>query len=506
MPRIARPPEATPDQTTPLAAAPCATPRRAVPSTTTAPATTAYATTTGETVGCGTVSDASRATAPAPARRRLRTAATVTGGSLLAAVTLMAAATLLPGSPDPAPPPPYSAARGTISYGTASGLGSSGATPDVSASIAGLQRRLHRLPKDYVAWAELGSAYVQRSRQTADPSYYVKAEQATARSLKLSPGNFAGLTAEAALAAGRHDFARAVRLSRDAIAANPYGPIAYGVAADAYTQLGQYGPASEAIGEMIDLAPGVSSFTRASYDAELRGDQTAARRLLDYALRDAFTPADIAYCRYYLGELALHAGDGKRAASMYAAALKADPSFVPALAGKARAAALDGRLREAATGYEAVVERLPLSQYLIEYGEVLQRMGGDPSTQWKVLAAQRDLMRANGVRDDLTWAEFEADHGSPARAVQLATAEYARNPNVVAADALAWALYRDGKPRQALPYARKATATGWRNALLVHHRAEIERALGVDTSESSALVRTYNPRFEPRLPALQRFS
>jgi tetratricopeptide (TPR) repeat protein len=418
-------------------------------------------------------------------------------------VALTAGAALIPGSSE-IPPAPTSLG----SYGAASGADSFGIAPagDLTKAIEALQNRLHRLPKDHVAWAELGSAYVQRSRQTADPSYYLKAEQAISRSLALSPGNAPALTGQAALAAGRHDFAEAVRLARQAIAANPYGPIAYGVLADAHTQLGDYDEASKAVDTMMSLAPGVSSFTRASYDAELRGDTKTAKRMLEYALRDAYAPGDIAYCRYYLGELALHSGRLGEARSAYELALKADPAFIPALAGRARTAALDGRLAEAATNYEAVVQRLPLPQYLVEYGEVLQRLGRDPSAQWTLLNAQRDLMRAAGVRDELTWAEFEADHGSSANAVQHARAEYARNANVVAADALAWALYRDGKPKEALGYAKKATKTGWRNALFVHHRAVIERALGLDAATSSALVKKYNPRFDPKLPALQRFS
>ncbi|MGW5686890.1 hypothetical protein, partial [Nonomuraea sp. NPDC003754] len=58
-------------------------------------------------------------------------------------------------------------------------------------------------------------------------------------------------------------------------------------------------------------------------------------------------------------------------------------------------------------------------------------------------------MDAAAVRDDLTWAEFEADHGSPAKAVAHARAEYARHPNLTAADALAWALHRAGRDREA---------------------------------------------------------
>ena len=46
------------------------------------------------------------------------------------------------------------------------------------------------------------------------------------------------------------------------------------------------------------------------------------------------------------------------------------------------------------------------------------------------------------------------------------------------------------------------------NALLRHHRAVIERALGRTGAarRSAALVKQINPRFDPELPALARFS
>ncbi|MEV0147359.1 MULTISPECIES: hypothetical protein [unclassified Nonomuraea] len=338
-----------------------------------------------------------------------------------------------------------------------------------------LQARLRRLPGDHRGWALLGLQYVDQARVTGDPSYYVKADGALATATRLAPEDDAVLTGRAALAAGRHEFSDAVRLAERATAVNPYGAAAYGVLADARTQLGDLRGARRAVDRMMALRPGVASFARASYAAELRGDQKGARSFLQYALDDAYTPGDVAYVRYYLGELALHGGDLREAADQYGRALAADPGYTPALAGQARVAALGGRLTEALSLYERVVERLPLPQYLIERGETAAKAGRP--ADWTLLRAQRGLLESAGVRDDLTWAEFEADHGDPARAVRHARAEYARNPNLVAADALAWALFRAGDARAALPYAVKATSTGWRNPLLHYHRARVEQAL-----------------------------
>jgi tetratricopeptide (TPR) repeat protein len=443
------------------------------------------------------VEDAAAVRDQVAGRSRSRSAGLLVAGGLVVGLLFTGIAALIPSE---RPAPPVAAAVG-LREAPVSAF-------SVSQAIAGLQNRLKRLPGDYEGWAQLGADYVQQARITADPSYYPKAEQALARAAALAPGDFAGLTGQASLAAGRHEFAQAVLLARQAIAANPYGPIAYGILADASTQLGRYPDASRAVDAMMGLRPGVSSFTRASYDAELRGDVKRAGSYLEYALRDAYAPDDIAYCRYYLGELALRSGDLDGAQRLYEAALKADPGFVPAMAGRARATALAGHLGEAASAYQAVVNRLPLSQYVVEYGEVLGRLGRNPADQWVLIGAQRALMAANGVRDDLTWAEFQADHGSAAQAVKSARAEYARNPNLAAADALAWALHKAGRSGEALPYAKKATSTGWHNALLYHHRAIIEKSLGLNAAarRSAALVKSYNPRFDPKLPALARFS
>ncbi|MFC7383396.1 tetratricopeptide repeat protein [Sphaerisporangium rhizosphaerae] len=430
-------------------------------------------------------------------RGGLRAAALTGAGALAVALAVTAAATLLP-------PSPASPAAAAAPAAQAPALAAAPRSPaEAAAAVKTLTERLRRLPEDHQAWASLGVAYVEQARVTADPSSYVRAERALARATALAPGDPAVLTGRAALAAGRHDFADAARLALRAIAADPYGAAAYGVLTDARTQLGDYAGATAAVRRMMDLRPGVASFTRASYDAELRGDLHEARRMLSAALDDALAPEDVAYCRYYLGELALRAGDLARAGRMYQEALRALPGFVPALAGRARAEALGGRLGDAAAGYAAVVERLPLAQYIVEYGEVLRKLGRDPAPQWELLRAQKRLMAAGGVRDDLTWAEFEADHGSASEAVRHAKAEYGRNPNMAAADALAWALHKAGRSREALPYARKATARGWRNAVARYHRATIEHALGRGSAARPPAA-SAGPRFSPDLPALAR--
>ncbi|MFD0533250.1 tetratricopeptide repeat protein [Actinomadura luteofluorescens] len=378
-------------------------------------------------------------------------------------------------------------------------------------AIARYQRTLRGTPGDYATWAALGAAYVQQARITVDPAYYARAEGALRRSLALNAaGNHRAMIAMAALANARHEFTDAVRWGRRAERIDPASPELYGVLTDAYTQLGDYPAATAAVARMNDLGPGVAAFTRASYELETHGDDAGARRVLTQAAEDAYTPSDVAYCRYYLGELALHSGDLEEAVRQYQAARSADPTYVPAAQGIAKTQALRGDLAGAINGYRDVVGRVPQPQYIAEYIELLRAAGrtGEAAEQHRLLLAQRGLMAGNGVVDDLSASEYAASAGDAAGALRHARAEWARRRSVVVADALAWALHLSGRDRRALRHAEQATRLGWRNALFYSHRAEIHAALGDHNAarRDRATARRINPHLDLRFPAIGRAS
>ena len=100
---------------------------------------------------------------------------------------------------------------------------------------------------------------------------------------------------------------------------------------------------------------------------------------------------------------------------------------------------------------------------------------------------------------DLDTALAAADHGDRKSALRAARAEWDRRQTVHTADALAWALHVNGKDEEALPYARKATATGYRNAAFLYHRGVIEHATGdaEDARKHLAAALKLNPGFSP---------
>ncbi|MEV6117216.1 hypothetical protein AB0L59_33225 [Streptomyces sp. NPDC052109] len=375
---------------------------------------------------------------------------------------------------------------------------------DLDASISALQAHLRTQPRDSASWATLGLAYVEQARTKGDPSRYPQAEQALSRSLALAPDNDQALAGRAALAAARHDFKDALTYAEAALRQNPYSERALSSRIDALVELGRYAEASKAAETADARKPGVPVFTRYAYVRELRGDVTTARQVLEQALSGATSPGDIAYVAAQLGQLSWNQGDYKTALGYYARALAADDTYLPALEGRARAQAASGDRAAAIKGMETVVSRYPLPGPLVELGELYEARGaaGDPGRahrQYALVDAWIALARANGVNADLDTALAAADHGDRAAALRAARAEWARRHTVHTADALAWALHVSGRDAEALPYAGRATATGYRNAAFLYHRGMIELATGHRTAGRASLAAALrlNPGFSP---------
>ena len=375
-------------------------------------------------------------------------------------------------------------------------------TDRLADSISRAQDRLRKLPRDHETWAALGLAYVEQARVTADPGLYPKAEGALRRSLEVrARDNPAALAGLGALANARHDFAAARTFATDALRGNPYDADAYGVLADAHTQLGDAPAATAAVQRMLDLRPGLAAYARASYDLEQRGRLAEATDLMRRALDAAVEPADIAFCRNQLGDLAWFTGDLPGAAAEYAAGLAADPAYQPLLRGRARVAAASGNLDAALADAATVAARTPTPDTLMEYAELLRLAGrhAEADRQLTLARAAHRIFLANGGRDDLTGALLALAAGDAPAAVTLARAEWRRRPFAEVADVLGRALHAAGRDTEALPYARKAVGLGPRNATYAFHLAMVSLSLGDRATARTELVRVrdLNPHFSP---------
>jgi tetratricopeptide (TPR) repeat protein len=369
--------------------------------------------------------------------------------------------------------------------------------------ITDLQAQLTANPNDWPAYTQLGLAYLQKARETADPSYYQKAEQALNTVLAREPGDYVALGALGELALARHDFAHALELGERARSLNPRRAYAYGVIADAQIELGRYDEAVATVQQMVDLRPDLSSYSRVAYLRELHGDLEGAIEAMQWALA-AGGPAleNTLWTQVQLGHLYFNTGRLDQAEVEYRQALEREPSYVHALAGLARLAAVRGSFAEAIQLYTQVTQRMPLAEYVIALGDVYTAAGqAQPAQQQYDLAHAIDqLYRANGVNTDLELALFLAEHGDAAEAVKRARAAYAERPTVFAAEVLAWALHQVGDDAAALPYAQESVRLGSKEALRLFRAGLIHNNLG-RTAEAQALLQAaldINPHFSVR--------
>jgi tetratricopeptide (TPR) repeat protein len=340
---------------------------------------------------------------------------------------------------------------------------------DTDAQIARLQSAVRAGNLGQVG--ALAAAYLQKVRETGDAGFYSRAEGVLKRA---RPNDAYAVVQAATLAAARHDFARALSLAERARALAPESLAAFPVQVDALVELGRYDEAERVLQDFIDRKPNLAAYARVSYLRELHGDLDGAVEAMRAAIAAGGpVPENIAYVQTLLGGLELSRGRRAEARRAYAAALRAVPNYVPALAGRAR---LEGSIPL----WRRVVERLPLPEYAIGLGEAELAAGRteEGRRDLALVGAEEKLLAGAGVNTDVELAIYEADHGSKARGLELARRAWAQAPSVRSADALGWALTRAGKPRAGLRWAHRALKLGSLDPVFRYHAAVAARAVG----------------------------
>src|SRR5256885_5378959 len=147
---------------------------------------------------------------------------------------------------------------------------------DTPALVARLQATLRANPNDVPSLDSLGLAYQQRARETGDPTYYTKSDEALHRALALAPSDLLATSGLGSLALSRHRFGEALVLGRRAHAISPTTARDYGVIGDALVELGRYQAAFKTFDAMASMQPGLSSYARVSHALQLIRDVPGA--------------------------------------------------------------------------------------------------------------------------------------------------------------------------------------------------------------------------------------
>ncbi|MGH2608977.1 MAG: tetratricopeptide repeat protein, partial [Tepidiformaceae bacterium] len=222
----------------------------------------------------------------------------------------------------------------------------------------------------------LANAYLQRVRETSDPSLYAAAESALDRAAELAPDDPEVTFVRGTLALARHDFEGAFELGKRAVAADPERARYHGLLADAQLELGLYADAVESLQQMVDRRPDFASFSRVAYARELHGDTEGAIQAMEAAIEaEAPYAENIAWAYVQVGNLKFALGDLDGAEVAYQLAAERLEGYAGALAGRGRLAAARGDFETAADLYQQAFDRQPLAEYAIALGDIALRQG-----------------------------------------------------------------------------------------------------------------------------------
>jgi tetratricopeptide (TPR) repeat protein len=370
-------------------------------------------------------------------------------------------------------------------------------------SIVQMQTRIEQNDRDHDAYAQLGLLFLQRVRSSGDAADYTRADQALSAALEREPNQIDAMAGKGILALALHDFAGALVWAEQARAINPFRPDILGIMTDAHVELGHYEQAVAVLQEMVDMRPDLSSYSRMAYVRELYGDVDGAIEAMQMAAEIGW-PGDepSLWTTVQLGNLYFNRGDLINAEAAYQAALSHSPDYIYALAGWAKVWAAQGRTIEAISQYRQILARLPLPEFAIALGELLESTGDlqGAQEQYELVEVMQTLNAAAGMNVDLEMALFGSDHGADKEAaLAQANAAYAERQTIYAADVLAWALYSNGRADEASVYMEEAMRLGTRDARLFYHAGMIALAQGktADARENLQTALAINPYFSP---------
>ena len=341
------------------------------------------------------------------------------------------------------------------------------------------QKKITRDPKHFHGYNELALALTQRARETADPKFYLQADDAVKTSLALSPDNLEAQKVRAWALLGQHRFAEAHTLATALNTKVPDDLMVYGMLTDANIELGKYDDAEKSAQWMLDLRPGnIPALTRAAYLRELFGDIEGAIQLMQSAFnRMPYQETeDRAWVLTQIGHLELVRGQPATAEQALAQALELFPNYHYALGQLADVRTAQKRFKDAAALQQQRYDVAPHPENMFELAEAQARAGMTASAA-KSYAAFDAGARAEMMKDDNANRElisyFAGAGKKPADALKLAEQEIARRGDVYTREAYAWALFKNGRRADAKREIATVLAVG------VQHPRVLERAAAI---------------------------
>ncbi len=389
--------------------------------------------------------------------------------------------------------------------------------------IEALEKRVERVPSDFVAHNKLAQEYLQQMRETGDVAFLELALLTANRSLAIAPAeqNIEGLAVLAQAEYSSHNFTASRQHAEQLLRLDPGKGYTFQLLGDSLLELGEYEKARDAFGKMVEFG-GIQPMTKVAMHQRLarlsmlNGDNRRGEQHLETALSIAGSMLEppretIAWCRWQLGETAFAWGKYEKAEEYYRQSLAGFPGYYRSVASLGRVLAAKGDLEGSIREYEKVTAVMPDPKYIAALGDVYAAAGrtDDAARQFEIADRIGKLSNAKTGLYNRELALFYADHGIDREtAYQMAANEYSRRRDIYGADALAWTALKAGKIEEARSAIREAMKLGTQDPRIYYHAGMIAAAAGEGAEAKSMLTRalSISPAFDPMQAATARLT
>lgn len=346
---------------------------------------------------------------------------------------------------------------------------------------------------------ELASLYLKRAVAEGSPEDYAAAEAMAAKSLAINPRGNAATLIPAKLANARHEFLKAIEITKADLAVRQ-SATAYGVLATAYLALGDLVEASRAADAAVRMQAGTGTYLMRALVLEKAGRDAEAAWDFEHAVavEEAGDADEAARLRALWGRSLIRANRPADAARVLAEALRIAPEHPLALAQRGELLLRTGKLPEARAAFEKAFALSRQVRYLIDLARA-QELSGDATAATETRNTVEKLVRAdlaasNSTGHRLELVEVLLDRGGAGpinEALAMAQEEVLARPSDATRFQLARAQLASGDRKGAQVHVAAILAMGVRDARVY------ELAARVEDGPRAALYRTEADRWDP---------
>ncbi|HEV2689709.1 MAG TPA: tetratricopeptide repeat protein [Bryobacteraceae bacterium] len=355
----------------------------------------------------------------------------------------------------------------------------------------------------------LAAAYIQKTRETTDYGYLVRASKIIDQVLS-EKKDYEALRLRNLVELNLHHFSNVAEYARQMTRSAPSDPQNWGSLGDALLEMGQYDAAREAFEKMLAIRPNLFSYNRVAYYRFITGDVDGGIAMMKDAVdAGARYPENKAWCLVELGNMYFKTGHWPEAERAYSEAIETFPSLHAAYAGLGSVQAAQGKLPQAIESYKRAQSITPMVQYAGTLHDLYAATGKTAQAQQQsdLVDVVAKLEEASNMKANHTLALVYANQDRHlTRALELAQADFEVRQDVYTYDALAWALYKNKRYEDARQASEQALKLGAPEALFFYHAGMIANALGDSAGAKKQLAKALqlNAGFDFRQAAIAR--